>query len=453
MFSDLNLNTRLLKALDALNFKTPTPIQEQTIPIALSGNDLQAGAETGSGKTAAFLLPTLHQLIEKRSKKSGPRALVLLPTRELTTQVLKAQQSMAKFSRIMATTVTGGASFRYQIASLRKNPEILIATPGRLLDHLNRGTVSLKDVEVLILDEADRMLDMGFSEDVLQIADHCPTERQTLLFSATMDQPGLKKITDKLLNNPQIVNLGTTRNPNKNIEQRIILSDDAPHKEKLLTAILESTSFGKAVVFTNTRVQAEALSRSLHRQKHRVGALHGNMTQGERNRVMAKLRNGSINILVATDVAARGLDVKGVGLVVNFDLTRSGDDYIHRIGRTGRAGEKGLAISLVGPADWTSMIRIERYLKVSFDRHIIEGLEANYKGPKRIKSSGKPAGRKRRPINKNRPSKSTGKPFSPKGKNTQKPRQSVNKGKTSQKQPTGFAPIKKRPAKRAANHQ
>ncbi len=396
-FDALGLHERLVRGLDELEYKQPTPVQAATIPEALKGGDLIVGAETGSGKTVAFMLPMLQRFHTNPAPRSGTRALVLVPTRELARQVDKQCEVLGRYTYIKSGMITGGDSFKFQASILRKNPEIVIATPGRLMEHLERGTVDFSDLEVLVLDEADRMLDMGFSADVITIASRCPEKRQTLLFSATMKQKGLREMTEQVLTDPQTIMLNTARDPHENIRQQIILADDLDHKEKLLNWLLKNETYEKAVIFTNTRVQAHRLNSLLRYHKHRAAALHGDMTQDERNQVMQHLREGRVNVLVATDVAARGLDVKGIGLVINLDMARSGDDYVHRIGRTGRAGEQGLAITFISAPEWNLMASIERYLKVRFERRAIDGLRGHYKGPKKVKASGKAAGRKKKP--------------------------------------------------------
>jgi len=395
LFSDFDLDNRLLKALDKLGFQKPTPVQTATIPLAMDHKDLLVSAETGSGKTAAFLLPTLHQLLNKQAPQSASRMLILLPTRELARQVMKHFTQMAEFTHLQAALITGGETFKFQRALIRKNPELIIATPGRLLEHLGHGTVDLTDLEFLILDEADRMLDMGLSEDVLNIVRCCNRERQTLLFSATLNHRGLSRIMEGMLHEPETIKLSTVRDRHRNIQQQIVLADDNVHKERLVAWLLTNEKFEKALIFTNTRAQADRLGGCLRTQEQRVNVLHGEVMQDDRNRIMQLMRQGSINVLVATDVAARGLDIKGVDLVINFDMARSGKEHVHRIGRTGRAGEEGLAICLISPQEWNLMSSIGRYLKVEFEQRTIKALIGKYKGPKKTKASGKAAGSKK----------------------------------------------------------
>ncbi|MGI9275504.1 MAG: DEAD/DEAH box helicase [Endozoicomonas sp.] len=396
LFSDLALHERLQKALNELGFDKATPVQEKTIPEALESKDLLVNAETGSGKTAAFLLPMLHHMQNNPAPKSSTRGLILVPTRELARQVLQECESLAKFTYLKAGLITGGDDFRHQVNTLRKNPEILIATPGRLLEQMESSNTDFSDLEYLILDEADRMLDFGFSADMVKIASECRQERQTMLFSATLKQKGMHELIQLVLKDPESITLSTARDKHENIHQQIMLADDVKHKEKLLEWLLKNESFEKALVFSNTRDNADRLCAFLRYHDLKVGVLHGEMDHKDRKKTMTMLQEGHINILVATDVAARGLDVKGIELVVNFDMARSGDDYVHRIGRTGRAGEKGLAISLIMSTEWNLMSSIERYLKTRFEKRSIKELRGTWKGPKKLKASGKAAGTKKK---------------------------------------------------------
>lgn len=396
LLSSFPLHPRLLQTLDTLGLNQATPIQQQAIPLALEGRDLIASAETGSGKTFAYLLPTLNRLLNSQAPDGGTRMLILAPTRELAQQILKQARKLIDGTRLQIALISGGESFKFQRAMFRKNPEIVVATPGRLLEHLEQDTPDFADLEVLILDEADRMLDMGFSEDVLRITGQCNRARQTLLFSATLSHRGLKGMADELLRDPAIVSLNRVRDRHASISQQIIPADDRIHKQALLAWLLQHEAFDKALVFTNTRRQADALGPELRKRGVRAGVLHGEMSQDERNRMMGLLRQGAVRILVATDVAARGLDIKGVDLVVNFDMARSGKDYVHRIGRTGRAGKPGLAISLISHQEWNLMTGIERYLKHEFERRTIRELAGKYRGPEKLKRSGKAAGGKKR---------------------------------------------------------
>ena len=395
-FSSFSLAEPLLMAVSKLGFEQPTPVQQQAIPLALEHKDLLVSAETGSGKTAAFLLPALHHLLTLSSRKFGTRVLILAPTRELAQQIFKQCQQLLEFTDLKVGIITGGDDFRLQQNMLRKNTEIVIATPGRLLELMEQETPNFSNLEVLILDEADRMLDMGFSEDVLTIAKSCNTQRQTLLFSATLTHFGVIKMADKVLQNHEVVALNTLHDGHRNIEQQIVVADDNDHKQKLLAWLLLNETYDKALVFTNSRLQADALRGPLRGQKLRVGVLHGEMDQKDRNRMMELYREGEVNIMIATDLAARGLDIKGINLVINFDVPRNGINYIHRIGRTGRVDELGLTIALVKSTEWNLMSGIERFLKQKFKRRTIKELEGKYKGPKKLKASGKAAGVKKK---------------------------------------------------------
>lgn len=395
-FSSLSLANPLLSAVKKMGFEQPTPVQLKAIPLILDHQDLLVSAETGSGKTAAFLLPTLHQLLTPPAGRLGTRALVLTPTRELAQQIFKHCQQLAEFTDLKTGLITGGDDFRLQQNMLRRNTEIVIATPGRLLELMDQEIPDFSHLELLILDEADRMLDMGFSEDVLTIANSCNAGRQTLLFSATLTHFGVIKMADKVLKDHEIVALNTLHDGHRNIEQQIVLADDNDHKQKLLAWLLLNETYDKALVFTNSRIQADILRGPLRGQKLRVGVLHGEMDQKDRNRMMELFRDGEVKIMIATDLAARGLDIKGINLVINFDVPRNGINYIHRIGRTGRIDELGLTIALVKHTEWNLMSGIERFLKQKFERRNIKELEGKYKGPKKLKASGKATGGKKK---------------------------------------------------------
>jgi superfamily II DNA/RNA helicase len=441
IFSDFLLPDELLRALQKLGFTRPTPVQQQVIPPAVERKDLLVSAATGSGKTAAFLLPMMQRFLDCPSPRTGTRGLILVPTRELGRQILDHFLQLGSYTRLGAEVITGGEPMGRQIATLRKNPDILIATPGRLLEHLKRGSAELDDLEVLVLDEADRMLDMGFAFDVLTILGYCDRNRQSLLFSATLNHRGLEPITERLLRDPIVVISNPKRERHPDIHHQVLLADDPDHKQALLLWLLSHEDFDKALVFTNTRERASALAGLLQAQGQRAGAIHGELDQRERNRVMGLLRNGQIRVLVGTDLAARGLDVPGIDLVINVDMPRSGDDYLHRTGRTGRAGESGLAISLVGTHEWNRMQSIERYLRLSFEPRSIEDLAASFQGPRKKKSSGKSTtakGRKEQPGDKTRPIKA---------KDRHRDRKNIGKRRkpsTVTAVETGFAPPKKK---------
>lgn len=396
MFSHFQLHEHLLRALNKLGLEQPTPVQSEAIPVALKKKDLLVSAETGSGKTAAFLLPAFHTLLNHPDTLAGTRVLVLVPTRELGRQIMQHGLALASYTQLRVGLIIGGESFTKQKALLRKNPEIIIATPGRMVEHLDRATPNFDDLEVLILDEADRMLDMGFSEDVLNIAAQCNPQRQTLLFSATLSHKGVKRIASQITQDAQVLTLNTIKDKHANIRQQLILADNNGHKGQLVRWLLEHESFGKALIFMNTKVESERIYAELSGTKLPVGLLHGDLDQRQRNQVMKRLRSGEVGVLIATDVAARGLDVQEIDLVINFDMAKSGKDYVHRIGRTGRAGRKGLAVSLIGHREWNLMIGIERFLKQRFSRRTIAELEGQYSGPKKLKKSGKTVGTKKK---------------------------------------------------------
>ena len=441
MFTELSLDPRLLKALESLSFTQPTLVQQKAIPCALAGKDILVTAETGSGKTAAFVLPMLHKLLTESAPHTSTRALILTPTRELAQQVMKHIEQLGSFTFIKADTVCGGETFKPQAARLRKNPEIIVGTPGRLIEHLDKQTLDFKDVEFLILDEADRMLDMGFQEDVERIVNACPNGRQTMLFSATLGHSGMNSVITASLKDPVEIQTSNHRDDSQeNISQQIILANDNTLKDKQLVWLLKNEQYDKAIVFTNTKTNASRLSGFLRYHDIRAGVIQGDLTQEQRQHVMELLRVGKINVLVATDIAARGIDIKGIDLVVNVDMARSGDDHTHRVGRTGRAGNQGLAISLIGPTEWNLMSSIERYLKMRFERRVIKGLEGSYSGPKKLKASGKAAGTKKKKTDvKSAASKAKSRP-----KNKPAKKSTGSKAPATRPIDDGFAPLKRK---------
>lgn len=396
MFDQFALHERLLKAVAELKFVEPTPVQSAAIPPALEGRDLRVTAQTGSGKTAAFVLPMLNRLIGDAQPRVDIRALILLPTRELAQQTLKEVERFSQFTFIKSAMITGGEDFKVQAAMLRKVPDVLIGTPGRLIEHLNAGSLILKDVEIVILDEADRMLDLGFADDVQRLVEECEKRQQTLLFSATTGGAALRRIIDVVLRDPLHLQLNRVSELNESTRQQIITAESVEHKEKLVHWLLANENYQKAIIFTNTRVQADRLYGRLVAEGVKAFVLHGEKDQKERKLAIERIKAGGAKVLVATDVAARGLDIDGLDLVINFDMPRSGDEYVHRIGRTGRAGAEGLAISLICHNDWNLMSSIERYLKQRFERRVIKGLKGSYMGPKNLKASGKAAGTKKK---------------------------------------------------------
>ncbi len=391
-FESLNLNPSILKALQEAGYTEPTPIQAQAIPAAIEGRDLLASAQTGTGKTAAFMLPSLHRIATpSESRSRGPRVLVLTPTRELAAQVNDAARKYGKFMRARTVSIVGGMPYPVQNKLLSQPVDILVATPGRLIDHMERGRIDFSRLEVLVLDEADRMLDMGFIEDVERIAAATPSSRQTLLFSATLDGV-IGNLASRLLNNPQRIEIATAQTRHTQIEQKLHFADNLEHKHKLLHHILADVELRQAIVFTATKRDADSLAEDLHAMGHKAAALHGDMNQGARNRTLTKLRHGDLRVLVATDVAARGIDVNGITHVINFDLPKVAEDYVHRIGRTGRAGNTGIAVSFASHADRRHLFGIERLTGQRLQAEVIPGLE-----PKQ-RPAGKPAGAKK-PFN------------------------------------------------------
>ena len=386
-FSDLGLPEPIVQALTKSGYESPTDVQAEAIPAALLGKDLLVSAQTGSGKTAAFLLPALTKMGE-RSKGSGngPRVLVLTPTRELASQVEKNAQVYGEHLRWLRTvTLVGGASFGFQTRALSRPVDIIVATPGRLMDHMRSGRVDFSRLEMLILDEADRMLDMGFIEDIETIVAATPADRQTLLFSATLDGT-VGRMAEKMTRSPQRIEIAR-KEDGGSIEEHLLYADDNAHKARLLDAILKESDFEQAIVFSATKIGSEEIADKLSDMGYSAACLHGDMPQNWRNRTLNDLRRGRIKILVATDVAARGIDVPAIGLVVNYDLPKQAEDYVHRIGRTGRAGRSGVAITIAESREFHRVRRIEQYIKRSLTEAVIPGLEPTRRPPK-----GRPAG-------------------------------------------------------------
>ena len=387
-FESLNLHPTLLRAVLEAGYETPTAVQAQAIPSALEGRDIMASAQTGTGKTAAFTLPALNLLATPHASNSrGPRILVLTPTRELAAQVNEAARKYGKYIRARTVSIVGGMPYPLQNKLLSQPLDILVATPGRFIDHMERGRIDLSRLQMLVLDEADRMLDMGFMPDVEKICAALPKERQTLLFSATLD--GIGHIAKQFLNNPLTLQVAGQKEKHANIEQRLHFVDDMTHKNKLLEHLLIAPDMNQAIIFTSTKRHADVLAEDLYAAGHKTAALHGDMTQGARNRTLTKLRHGDVKVLVATDVAARGIDVQGISHVINYDLPKFAEDYVHRIGRTGRANNKGTAISFASNMDRHLLRKIEQYTGQKLEAAVIEGFE-----PKRAMKTDAPAGRR-----------------------------------------------------------
>jgi len=393
-FSEFDLHPSLLKALEAAGFTEPTAIQSAAIPVMLAGRDVIGSAQTGTGKTAAFMLPALHRLAEPmQPRPRGPRVLVLAPTRELAAQILEATRKLGKFLRLHTVSVLGGMPYRVQLRELSRPIDVMVATPGRLIDLIDRKAVNLSDLELLVLDEADRMLDMGFIDAVEQIAALTPKSRQTVMFTATFDRR-MNALAATLLKDPERIAIEATMTVDS-IEQRYMVSDNMHHKRKLLAHLAGSAEMGKAIIFAATKRDADQLAEELKAAGHPAAALHGDMTQSSRNWTVRQLREGRVKLVVATDVAARGIDVPDLTHVINFDLPRQAEDYVHRIGRTGRAGASGIAISFAAPADRIQLDRIERFTNSKLVEMIIPGLEPTVSLHSPVRS--RPAGGRGRP--------------------------------------------------------
>ncbi len=379
-FENLGLNESLVKAVVDSGYTQATPIQLEAIPLILAGHDLLASAQTGTGKTAAFMLPALEKLSAPSPVAGrGPRILVLTPTRELALQVTAAAEKYSKhLRRVKVVSVLGGMPYPIQNKMLSQPFEVLVATPGRLIDHIERGRIDFSRLEMLILDEADRMLDMGFFDDVERIAMATPATRQTVMFSATFEG-NIARLATELLKTPKRIEIAHQQARHENITQHMHYVDDLSHKNRVLTHIINDVEINQAIIFTATKRDADTLADDLQAAGHKVAALHGDMHQGARNRTITQMRHGSIRLLVATDVAARGLDVPGITHVINYDLPKNPEDYVHRIGRTGRAGASGIAVSLASPRDSMQLKRIERFTGQLIPPQIIEGLEPKIK--------------------------------------------------------------------------
>lgn len=375
-FDELCLHPSILKAIQEIGFVSPTPIQQQAIPEILKGSDLRASAQTGTGKTAAFILPSLNRLAAPSpSQGKGPRIIILVPTRELAMQVAVEATKYSKYcSRVKTVCIYGGAPYPPQNRDLARPHEILVATPGRLIDHMEQRRVDFSRVEMLILDEADRMLDMGFIKPVEQIAAALPKKRQTLMFSATFDGHVLN-LSNRLLMHPKEVHIAKERVSHENIEQRLHRVDNLEHKYRLLHHLLDDPAVNQAIVFTATKRQADQLVDKLAQQGRNARALHGGMNQRQRTRTIKEMRQAEFDVLVATDVAARGIDIQTISHVFNFDLPRNTEDYVHRIGRTGRAGASGIALSFAASRDMSTVRQIEKYTGQKMQPHDIPGLE------------------------------------------------------------------------------
>ena len=383
-FSDFGLESRLMTTVKHLGFNEPTQIQQQAIPAAMAGHDLIASSKTGSGKTLAFIIPALQRLTKNRAlSKRDPRVVILTPTRELGKQVFSQLRLFTANTQFKAVLILGGENFNDQVKVLEKEPHFIVATPGRLADHLTQGHFHLNGLELLILDEADRMLDLGFSKQLSQInqaADH--RKRQTLLFSATLDHAQVNEFATELLTKPKRIAIDAGHSEHIDITKRFYFADNLTQKEELLQYFLATEISQQIIIFTATRIDTERLAKLLSLQDFNAVALSGELNQGQRNQIMDSFSKGHHKILVTTDLASRGLDLVNVSHVINFDMPKHTEEFVHRIGRTGRAGTKGDAISLVGPNDWLSLKNVEAFLQQTISFTQVKGIKSSFKGIK-----------------------------------------------------------------------
>ena len=388
-FSDFGLDSKIMSTVEHLGFNEPTEIQQQAIPAAMTGHDLIASSKTGSGKTLAFIIPAMQRLLKNRAlSKRDPRVVILTPTRELAKQVFTQLRMFTSGSQFKAVLILGGENFNDQVKTLEKDPQFIVATPGRLADHLSQGHFYLNGLELLILDEADRMLDLGFAEQLAQInkaADH--RKRQTLMFSATLDHAQVNDFALALLKKPKRIAIGSAHTEHKDITKRFYLCDNLTQKEKLLQHFITHEDHQQMIIFTATRADTDRLSTLLTEQGLSTVALSGELNQGQRNQIMDGFSKGQQKILITTDLASRGLDLINVSHVINFDMPKHTEEFVHRIGRTGRAGSKGDAISFVGPKDWISFKNVEGFLQQKLTCDTVDGFKAKFKGikPKKAK--------------------------------------------------------------------
>lgn len=382
-FADFDLAPELLKAIQKKGYNRPTAIQSETIPAVMEERDVLGSAPTGTGKTAAFLLPAIQHLLDYPRRKPGPpRILVLTPTRELAMQVAEQAEELAQFTHLSIATITGGVAYQNHGEVFNKNQDIVVATPGRLLQYIKEENFDCRSVEMLIFDEADRMLQMGFGQDAEKVAAETRWRKQTLLFSATLEGELLVDFAERLLNDPVKIDAEPSRRERKKINQWYYHADNNEHKIKLLARFIETEQVTKGIVFVRRREDVRELSETLRKRGIRSTYLEGEMAQTQRNNAIDKLKNGLVTVLVATDVAARGIDIDDVSHVMNFDLPYSADTYLHRIGRTARAGKKGTAVSFVEAHDYKLLGKIKRYTEELLKARLLEGLEPRTKAPK-----------------------------------------------------------------------
>ncbi|MFA3792115.1 ATP-dependent RNA helicase SrmB [Aliiglaciecola sp. SL4] len=396
MFDELDLDEKLCQAVADMGYTSPTSIQSLVIPPAMEGQDILANAPTGTGKTAAFLLPACQFLLDfPRQQPGSCRILILTPTRELALQVYEQALQITKYTDLECGVITGGINYGTDRETLEKNLDILVATPGRLFEHIEKESFDCRDIESLVLDEADRMLDMGFSAIVNQIAAEARWRKQSMLFSATLEGAGIARFAKDLLTNPVSLEANPSRKEHAKILQWIHLADDAAHKYNLLKSIL-SNQIQSAVVFVKTRDRLNQLKQMLERDGFTISWLQGEMPQDKRNSALQRFKDGEINILLATDVASRGIDVDNISHVINYDLPRTADIYVHRIGRTGRAGKKGTAISIAEAHEMGIIAKIERYTQQRLKRRVIDDLRPKNKEAKAPVKKKKPKSAKKK---------------------------------------------------------
>ncbi|KEF38814.1 DNA/RNA helicase, superfamily II [Schinkia azotoformans MEV2011] len=379
MFHELGISEKIMKSIQAMGFEEATPIQSETIPVSLQGKDVIGQAQTGTGKTAAFGIPMIEKIDIKNTFIQG---IVVAPTRELAIQVAEELNRIGQFKGVKALPIYGGQDINRQIRALKNRPQIIVGTPGRLMDHMNRKTIRLQNIEVVILDEADEMLNMGFVEDIEAILKEVPAERQTLLFSATMPEP-IRKIAENFMKDPVLIKVKAKEMTVPNIEQYYIETQEKK-KFDVLTRLLDMESPELAIVFGRTKRRVDELSEALNSRGYAAEGIHGDLTQAKRSSVLKKFKAGTIEVLVATDVAARGLDISGVTHVYNFDIPQDPESYVHRIGRTGRAGKTGLAYTFVTPREIGQLKNIERTTKRSMERKPVPSMDDALEGQKQI---------------------------------------------------------------------
>jgi len=389
-FNELGLSAELLRAVEEQGYETPTPIQRQAIPHILEGHDILAGAQTGTGKTAGFTLPMLQLLENRPSGKRQVRALILTPTRELAAQVNESVHTYGKYREVRAMEIYGGVSPRPQITKINRGVDVVIATPGRLLDHIRQGNIDLSFVEMFVLDEADRMLDMGFIRDIKQIIKQLPKDRQNMLFSATFSKE-IRELANNLLDNPAEIQVAARNTTADRVEQLVYPVDKA-RKREMLSEMIGRGNWQQVLVFTRTKHGANRLAKQLNQDGISADAIHGNKSQGARSKALRDFKSGNVRVLVATDIAARGLDIQKLPHVVNFELPHVSEDYVHRIGRTARAGQDGTAISLVCIDEQKLLRDIEKLLKRDIQKEFVPGYEVD----SRIKAEPVQQGRQRR---------------------------------------------------------